>query len=74
LEQDIFPILIARAGLDRAALNTSIDHFVVEALSKNIPLDLKNHPEGRHGFDLLDNVDRSRQIIQQTIEFIRFNT
>lgn len=29
------------------------------------------HPQGRHGFDVLDDDARSREIIARTIEFLR---
>jgi acetyl esterase/lipase len=67
----IAPILIARAGLDSPVLNGGVDRFVQEALSKNASLDLCTHPTGHHGFDILDDNDRSREIIKRTIEFIR---
>jgi acetyl esterase/lipase len=69
--KNILPIFIARAGLDRPALNASIDKFVETAISKNLNLDLCNHAQGQHGFDILDDQERSRQIIQRTIDYIR---
>ena len=65
------PILVARAGLDHPFLNASIDRFVHEALAVNASLDLMNHPDGRHGFDILDDDARSREIIARTLEFLR---
>jgi acetyl esterase/lipase len=65
------PILVARAGLDQPFLNAGIDRFVQEALAANASLDLFNHPAGRHGFDILDDDARSREIIARTIEFLR---
>jgi hypothetical protein len=41
------------------------------ALSKNLALDLANHATGHHGFDVEDNNDRSREIIKQTMAFIK---
>jgi len=76
LEQDDFrssPLFIARAGLDRPALNERIDAFVRKALAANATLDFVNHPRGQHGFDLLDDDARSRQIIASTIAFIKTN-
>ena len=29
------------------------------------------HPQGRHGFDILDDDARSRAIIRRTLEFLR---
>jgi len=65
------PFLVARAGLDNPWLNDGIDRFVQAALARGASLDLLNHPDGRHGFDILDDDARSRQIIQRTLDFLR---
>jgi acetyl esterase/lipase len=65
------PMLVARAGLDHPWINSGIDHFVQEALAKGAALDLLNHSEGRHGFDILDDDARTRQIIGRTLDFLR---
>jgi acetyl esterase/lipase len=64
------PIFVARAGVD-TMVNPSLDAFVTEALSKNVPLELMNHPTGQHAFDVLDDNERSRQIIARAVEFAR---
>jgi acetyl esterase/lipase len=69
--QKVPPIFIARAGLDAAGLNAGVDRFVQAALGRNVTLDLVNHATGHHGFDVEDDNDRSREIIAQTIAFIR---
>lgn len=63
------PMFVARAGLDQPMINRSIDTFVQEALAGNAPLDLMNHPAGRHGFDILDDDERSREIIARAVAF-----
>jgi hypothetical protein len=67
----VAPLLVARAGLDHPFLNAGIDRFVTQALASNAALDLMNHPAGRHGFDILDDDARSREIIARTLEFLR---
>lgn len=67
------PIFVARAGLDSPGLNQTIDRLVKEALSKNLSVELWNHPTGRHGFDVLDDNARSREIIRRAVEFLRTN-
>jgi acetyl esterase/lipase len=68
------PILIARAGLEKSPqLNQALDRFAHAALEANVPLDLLNHPRGQHGFDVLDDDERSRYIIARTLEFIQAN-
>ena len=63
------PMFVARAGLDQPMINHAIDVFVQEALAGNAPLDLMNHPAGRHGFDILDDDERSREIIARALAF-----
>jgi acetyl esterase/lipase len=65
------PLLVARAGLDHPFLNAGIDRFVLEALATNACVDVLNHPTGRHGFDILDDDARSREIIERTLAFLR---
>ena len=67
----VAPIFIARAGKDEADLNADVDRFIQEALSRKATLDFSNHAEGQHGFDVLDNNERTREIIKRTIEFIK---
>jgi 3-oxoadipate enol-lactonase len=69
--QSFPPVLIARAGLDDAGINRSIDHFVERALEHRMPLDLISHESGHHAFDVDDDNDRTREIVLQTIQFIR---
>lgn len=63
------PMFVARAGLDQPLVNQAIDVFVQEALAGNAPLELMNHPGGRHGFDILDDDERSREIIARAVAF-----
>lgn len=65
------PILVARAGQDHPWLNGAIDRFVAEALRQNAPLDLLNHPQGHHGFDIVDDDVRSREILRRTVDFLQ---
>lgn len=66
-----FPaIFVGRAGLDSEALNQTIDSFSAAGLSKNLSIEVMNHPTGRHGFDILDPNDRSREIIRRALEFL----
>lgn len=63
------PIFLARAGLDQPLINQAIDAFVQEALAGNALLEVMNHPAGRHGFDILDDNERSREIIARAVAF-----
>lgn len=60
-------MFIARAGRDHPAINGSVDSFLQKALAENLDIDFANHPEGqqgRHGFDVLNDTARSREIIE----------
>ena len=65
------PVLLVRAGLDRPALNQSIGAFTADALVHNVPLTLLNYPGGHHGFDLIDDNDATREVIEQTFQFLK---
>ena len=65
------PILVARAGLDHPWLNGGADRFVAAATARGATLDLLNHPDGRHGFDTLDDDARSKEVIRHTLAFLK---
>jgi acetyl esterase/lipase len=70
----IAPLLIARAGKDEVpTMNDSIDRFIREALSKNMSITVMNHAQGSHAFDNTNDDDRSREIIQSAIAFMRLH-
>jgi hypothetical protein len=52
-------------------VNRGIDVFIREALAANAFLDVANHSSGRHGFDFLDDDDRSRSIIAGALAFAK---
>jgi acetyl esterase/lipase len=67
-------MFIARAGRDEMPhLNDSIDRFVEKALEANLPITLVNHPEGPHAFDLFDDSEASRNVIEQLLGFLRLH-
>jgi acetyl esterase/lipase len=68
------PMLIARAGQDSPLVNDSVDRFIQAAFAAHQTLDLLNHPDGRHGFDTMDDHPRTREIIERTIAFIKAHT
>ena len=63
-------MFIARAGLDNYRLNQEMDIFLKKALASNADIELMNHPDGRHGFDILDDNPRSREIIVRSMDFV----
>jgi acetyl esterase/lipase len=64
------PMLIARAGNDAPQINATVDAFVREAGARHAPVQVIEHPTGHHGFDTLDDDDRSREVIAAALRFI----
>jgi dienelactone hydrolase len=64
-------ILLVRAGLDFHNLNKNIEKFMRSALQQDAHVEFINYPEGQHAFDVVDNTQRSKEIILQTIEFLK---
>jgi hypothetical protein len=68
------PLFFARAGHDQMpGLNDALDRLVSKMLTWNTPVTLVNHASGPHAFDLFDDSDISREIIRQTLAFLRFH-
>jgi hypothetical protein len=71
LRRDV-PLFITRAGRDEfPGMTASIDNFIRQGLAENLPLTLVNYAEGRHAFDLFDDSPTSRDIVIQTLRFLR---
>ena len=67
------PLFIVRAGQDSLRLNETIDRFLGNAVVRNMPVTLTNYPDGPHAFDILEDSRASREIIRQTVAFMRFH-
>ena len=66
------PIFVARAGLDAIpTMNDSIDRVIREAVARNAPVTVYNHPRGVHGFDNQNPDARSREIVRAALDFMR---
>jgi dienelactone hydrolase len=68
------PVLLVRAGLDRPPLNQAITALAAEAVAQNAPLTLLNHASGYHGFESLNDDDATRDVMEQTISFVKRTT
>lgn len=67
------PMLVIRAGRDRPQFNDSIDRFLQSALRRDVSVELFNHPEGEHAFDVRNDGPRTREAIARTIDFFRWH-
>ena len=65
------PILMVRAGLDRPPVNRAITELVTLASNQNAPVTLLNYPGGHHAFEIVDDEDATRDVIDSTIDFVK---
>lgn len=65
------PVLFVRAGKDRKPLNDQIDRLLTRVVAGNAPWTVINEPAFHHGFDCLDETQRSVQVVQQTLHFLK---
>ena len=68
------PILMVRAGLDRPPVNRAIADLATLAANQNAPLTLLNYAGGHHAFEIVDDEDATRDVIDTTIEFVKRTT
>lgn len=66
------PLLVIAAGKDEMpGLNDSIDNFEAEAIACNSPVSVIRYKEGVHAFDILDDSQRSVEMIKLCVGFLR---
>jgi dienelactone hydrolase len=65
------PVLYVRAGLDRPSVNEEISKLAALAVAQNAPVTLVNHASGYHGFEMFNDDDATREVMEQTIAFVR---
>ena len=68
------PVLFVRAGLDRPALNKGITALVSRASDENAPVSLLNYPGGYHAFEIANDNRATRDVIDQTLAFVKQTT
>jgi dienelactone hydrolase len=65
------PVLYVRAGLDRPPVNQGITELAVLAVTQNAPVTLLNHASGYHAFETANDDDATRDVMEQTISFVK---
>ena len=63
------PIFIGVADRDTAPLMTGAERFIARAHELGVDVRVHHHESGRHGFDTLDDDERSRTLITAALEF-----
>lgn len=65
------PLLFVRAGLDRPQMNRLIDEATSKAIRQNVTIAVVNFAAGHHGFEVIDDNDAGRDVIEQTFQFFK---
>ena len=68
------PVLLVRAGLDRPGVNAALITLATQATKDNAPVTLLNYPGGHHGFEIVDDEDATRDVIDSTIAYVKRTT
>ncbi|HEY7497396.1 MAG TPA: hypothetical protein VH740_02725 [Vicinamibacterales bacterium] len=64
------PLLVVRAGLDRPPLNRALADLVALAIGQNAPLTFVNYSGGHHAFEIFNDEEATREVIDRTIDFV----
>lgn len=65
------PTLVIRSGKDETpGLNESLDRLIARALALNSPITVAHHPDAPHGFELIDDRERTREILREALAFL----
>jgi len=67
------PQLIVRSGMDKPELLSVTDAYISKALQLNHPVEVVNHKNGVHAFDILQNSEQTIKLINSAIEFLKVN-
>jgi len=65
------PLLYVRAGLDRPNVNQNITTLAALAVSQNAPITFINHASGYHAFEMYNDDDATRSVMEQTIAWVK---
>jgi dienelactone hydrolase len=68
------PVLLVRAGLDRPGVNSAMIDLTTQATKENTPVTFWNYPGGHHAFEIVDDEDATRDVIDSTIAYVKRTT
>jgi dienelactone hydrolase len=62
-----------KAGRDNPWINTTADRFARRARERHFDVQVLDHPQGHHAFDVIDDNEESRARVKATVEFLRLH-
>lgn len=63
-------LFLVRAGRDQPALNAALDGFAARLAAAGATVELATHPSGQHGFEILDDDARTRELVERAAAFL----
>ncbi|MGW0120598.1 alpha/beta hydrolase [Streptomyces sp. NPDC003327] len=67
---DAPPVVLTRAGLENPAFDATVRDFLVAAAAHGTDVEVVDVPHGRHGFELLDPTDESREAVTRAMDTV----
>ena len=64
------PIVLTPVGLEKPEIAATVTAFLARAEAEDVPVHTIDVPNGRHGFDYLDDTDESRDAIIEGIDAV----
>ena len=65
------PLLLVRAGLDRPPVNRALTDLATLAINQNAPVTFLNYAGGHHAFEIVDDEDLTRDVMDRTVDFVK---
>jgi acetyl esterase/lipase len=62
--------VLTRAGRERPQIAATVEAFTKAAVRSGAQLEIIDVPGGRHGFDMLDHTDESRDAVRRALNAV----
>jgi dienelactone hydrolase len=64
------PLVLTRVGRESASIQATVDAFLSSAASTATFVDIVEVPDGRHGFDMVDQTEASRRAVIEATDLV----
>lgn len=64
------PLVLTRVGRESASIQATVDAFLSTAASTATFVDIIDVPDGRHGFDIVDQTEASRRAVIEATDLV----
>ncbi|WP_371667211.1 alpha/beta hydrolase [Streptomyces sp. NBC_00289] len=64
------PLVLTRAGLETPQIAATVEEFVTAAEETKTPVEIIDVPHGRHGFEIHEPTDESREAVSRAVRMV----